>query len=56
MADIVYVGNVLAGAHVEWLHQEIDPEAGDLAAVRQDFADLLPEIEADTREMQAVFA
>src|SRR6185369_16799685 len=56
LADIVYVGNVLAGAHLEWLHQEIDPDAGELAAVCQDFADLMPEIEADTREMQAVFA
>jgi len=55
LADVVYVGNVLAGTHFEWLYQDYDPDAGDAGIVRKNFADLLPEIEIDTREMQAVF-
>jgi HD-like signal output (HDOD) protein len=56
LADIVYVGNMLAGAMFEWLHQDLDPAAGEPGIVRQQFADLLPEIDADALEMQAVFA
>lgn len=56
LTDVVYVSNILAGAHFEWLYQDIDPIVGEASIVRQNFADLLPEIEADTREMQAVFA
>ena len=56
LSDIVYVANMIAGAHFEWLHQDIDPEAGQPGVVRQQFADLLPEIDASTLEMQAVFA
>jgi len=55
LADVVYVGNVLAGTHFEWLYQDYDPDAGDAGIVRKNFADLLPEIDIDTREMQAVF-
>jgi HD-like signal output (HDOD) protein len=56
LSDIVYVANILAGTHFEWLYQDFDPEAGESGIVRQHFADLLPEIEADTLEMEAVFA
>lgn len=56
LAEVVYVGNILAGAHFDWLHQDSDPRADAAATVRLTFADLLPAIHADTREMQAVFA
>jgi hypothetical protein len=56
LAEIVYVGNILAGAHFEWFHQEIDPEIGASGIVRENFAELLPEIHHDTQEMKAVFA
>ena len=56
LADIVYVGNLIAGAHFEWSHQDFDPDAGQVGQVRQNFSALLPEIEADTREMLAVFS
>jgi HD-like signal output (HDOD) protein len=57
LTEIVYVANILAGAHFDWLHQDSDP-ADDTTTgeVRLNFADLLPEIHTDTREMQSVFA
>ena len=56
LADIVYVGNILAGTHFEWLYQDLDPGAGEAGIVRQKYAALLPEIETETQEMQAIFA
>lgn len=60
LAEIVYVGNILAGAHFDWLHQDSDPSVDvadeTMGTIRLAFADLLPAIHADTREMQAVFA
>lgn len=56
LSDIVYVSNILAGAHFEWLYQDIDPTIAEISIARENFADLLPQIEADTLEMQAVFA
>jgi len=56
LADIVYVSNILAGAHFEMLYQDIDPVIAEMSIARENYADLLPEIEADTLEMQSLFA
>ncbi len=56
LADILYVGNILAGASYEWVNQDIDPASGGPGLVHQKYAELLPQIEADAKEMQAVFA
>ena len=56
LSDIVYVSNVLAGAHFEMRYQDIDPELAETSIAREKYADLLPDIEADTLEMQSVFA
>jgi HD-like signal output (HDOD) protein len=56
LADLVYIGNILAGTHFEWLHQDFDPDAGEIGVVRKRFADILPEMESDAQEMQAVLA
>ena len=55
LSDIVYVGNIIAGTHFEWSQQDTDPDVGDAGSVRQNFKDLLPEVEADTVEMLSVF-
>ena len=55
LSDVVYVSNILAGAHFEWLYQDIDPVIAESSIAREKFADLLPEIDADTQEMQSVF-
>jgi len=56
LADIVYVGNVISGTHFDWSQQDTDPDAGAMGTLRQHFAALQPEIDADTREMLAVFS
>lgn len=54
LPDIVYVANVLAGAHFEWFYQDIDPERLATTAIKASFADVLPEIEAESEELLAV--
>jgi HD-like signal output (HDOD) protein len=56
LADLVYIGNILAGTHFEWLYQDFDLDAGEIGIVRKRFADILPEMESDAQEMQAVLA
>ena len=56
LADIVFLGNILAGTHLEWFDQGADPESGPFAEVRERFADLLPQIEIDTQEMLAALS
>ena len=58
LGDLVYVGNLLAGSHLEWFGQDagIDAAGGQVDAVRSLYAELLPQIEADSLEMQAVFS
>ena len=56
LSDIVYLSNILAGAHLEWFYQDIDPVVAEASIVPEIYADLLPQIEADTLEMQAIFA
>lgn len=55
LSEVVYLGNVLAGTHFEWLYQDIDPKEGQSAEVRQRFTELLPEIDSSALEMQGVF-
>ncbi len=55
LSDIVYIANVLAGAHFEWLFQDFDPEEGEAGEIHRKFADLMPGIEADFLEMKAAF-
>ena len=58
LGDLVYVGNLLAGSHLEWFGQDAGTEAagGQVEAVRSLYAELLPQIEADSLEMQAVLS
>ena len=54
--EIVFVGNILAGGHADWSGEESAVCAQMAATANGYFADLLPDIETDTQEMQAVFA
>ena len=60
LADVVYVANIIAATHFEWRHRDLDTGDGDgdgeAGIVRRHFADLLPEIDDDTLEMQSVFS
>ena len=56
LADIIHVGSLLDSAHFAWMHPEIAAEGSAAATARQTFAELLPDIEADAKAMQSVFA
>lgn len=53
LSDIVYVGSALDETYVVRPHTWPDDDAG--RAVREQFAALLPAIDADVREMRAIF-
>ncbi len=54
LTEIVYIGNILAGAHYEWLYQDFDPQAESYKSVHAKFSNHLPEIESEGREMLSV--
>lgn len=56
LGDVVYVGNILAGSHLEWFHQDAATESDMIVATQQRFAELLPRIDADTAAMQAILS
>jgi putative nucleotidyltransferase with HDIG domain len=56
LQDVIYVANMLAGGHFEWLMQGQPDSAGYLAALEEKFAHLQPEIETLSSEMRAAFA
>lgn len=57
LQDTIYVANMLAGGHFEWLMQEQSSDsAGHLAALEEKYGHLKPEIEALTSELRAAFA
>jgi HD-like signal output (HDOD) protein len=55
LADIVYVGNLIAASQVRWLRPDSDDGESEADDARRSFAALLPEIDADTAAMQAAF-
>jgi HD-like signal output (HDOD) protein len=53
LADVVYIGNFLAGGVCSWLGLLDTAQEEETSLFREKYADLLPEIEADAREMQS---
>ena len=56
LSDIVYVGNILAGAQSQWLDQDADSVSERLATLQGTFAAILPAIETETKDLLATFA
>ncbi len=56
LEELVHVGNLLAGSHLEWFGHDAGPNAAAVQAAGQIYAELLPKIEEDAREMQAFFS
>ena len=56
LADVIYVANVLGGAHFEWSRTPAGEHAEEMEALRLGFAGLQPEIDADAQTLNAVFA
>jgi putative nucleotidyltransferase with HDIG domain len=55
LAEIIYVGSVLDDAYCGRVRQDGDPAASETAIARQNFAEVLPKIDADAQAMHAVF-
>lgn len=55
LRDVIYVANMLAGGHFEWLMQEQEDASGHLAAIEAMYGHLHPEIDTLTSEMRAAF-
>ncbi|GHU07428.1 hypothetical protein FACS1894158_15680 [Betaproteobacteria bacterium] len=51
LADIVYIGNLLAGGHYTWLHHNSEPQEEDVTLIREKYSNLLPDIDAGAAEM-----
>lgn len=53
--DVVYVANMLAGGHAEWMHMDVDPATIDQFALGEEYLSLQEEIQTRAAEMRAVF-
>lgn len=56
LRDVVYIANLLAGGHFEWLMQEQPQYIADLEPLEAAFAHLKPEIDELVRDMQGCFS
>jgi len=55
LAEIIYVGSMLDADYFGRAQREGDPAGGETAIARQNFAEALPQIDADAQGMHAVF-
>lgn len=56
LGEVIYVANMLAGGHFEWLMQDKPERPADLAVLEEKYGHLKPEIETLATEMQAAFS
>lgn len=56
LQDVIYVANMLAGGHFEWLMQDQPGAPENLVALEAKYGHLKPEIEALSQEMRAAFS
>jgi putative nucleotidyltransferase with HDIG domain len=56
LAEVVYVANMLAGGHFEWLMQDQSDYPADLTLLNEKYDYLLPEIDALVVEMRTSFS
>lgn len=55
LSDVVYVANILAGGHFEWMDEDVDSANRERFALGEQYLALNEEIEAHTNAMRAVF-
>jgi HD-like signal output (HDOD) protein len=55
LSDVIYIANMLAGGHFEWLLQDQQDEPADLIELNAKFDYLMPEIEIILSEMKNCF-
>jgi HD-like signal output (HDOD) protein len=54
--DVVYIANMLAGGHFEWLMQEMPSDPSLISDLEEQYAELLPEIDQLASEMHGNFS
>ena len=60
LADVVYVANLLTCENFDWLYPESASASAsgpdEIALARSAYGEILPQMDADAREMMAVFS
>jgi len=56
LQDVIYVANMLAGGHFEWIMQDQPNASTELAVLEEKYGHLKPEIDELTQQMRAAFA
>lgn len=56
LSDVIYVANALTSENFSWLYPDLDAGLAETELARSSFADILPDIERDAREMMAVYS
>lgn len=56
LADVIYVANMLAGGHFEWLMQDQPESPAELAILEEKYGYLMPDIDELVVEMRSAFA
>jgi HD-like signal output (HDOD) protein len=56
LSDVIYVANMLAGGHFEWLMQDQPDSPAELAILDEKYGYLMPDIDELVVEMRAAFA
>lgn len=56
LTDVIYIANMLAGGHFEWLMQDKTENPAELAVLEEKYGYLKPEIDTLAAEMHAAFA
>ena len=56
MSDVIYIANMLADGHFEWLLQDQKDEPADLIELNEKYGYLMPDIDLIFNEMKACFA
>ncbi|MFT3849318.1 MAG: HDOD domain-containing protein [Propionivibrio sp.] len=56
LADVIYVANSLTCENFSWLYPDLDAGLAESGLARISFAEILPEIDVNAREMMAVYS
>ena len=56
LADVVYVANLLTSQNFDWLYPESATVSNEITLAVAAYSEILPQVDADAREMMAVFS
>ena len=53
LADIIYVGNIMAGGHFEWLQKDFDAAERERAALGEPYLSMMDEVKSSADELRS---